>query len=118
MSANSRGAGHRVEIMRCPLDMRSKDVLEIGEWLDVVAFGGGPAFGAAIGAGEQVVLAAGALNGVGIELEAAVVEEATACIPAGQGVAYGIADGRGAGGAAAPQPWLHVGDKRQGPGLA
>jgi hypothetical protein len=59
-------------------------VLEIGEGLDVVELGGGderangcPTLGAAVGSGEQVVLAAErdgtdrALDGVGVEFDAA-----------------------------------------------
>jgi hypothetical protein len=50
--------------MGCPLDMRSS-TSSIGEGLDVVELGGGdegadgcPTVGAAVGSGEQVVLAA------------------------------------------------------------
>jgi hypothetical protein len=70
-------------------------VLEIGEGLDVVELGGGdegadrrPAVGAAVGSGEQVVLAAErdgtdrALDGVGVEFDAAIIEEAAEDVPA------------------------------------
>ena len=80
-------------------------VLEIGEGLDVVELGGGdegadgrPALGAAVGSGEQVVLAAErdgpdrAFDGVGVELDAAVIEEAAKGVPAAQGIADGIGE--------------------------
>ena len=72
-------------------------VLEIGEGLDVVELGGGdegadrgPAVGAAVGSGKQVIFAAErdrpdrALNSVGIKFDASVIEEATKSVPAGQ----------------------------------
>ena len=80
-------------------------VLEIGEGLDVVELGGGeeggdgrPAVGAAIGSGEQVVLAAerdgadGALDGVVVEFDAAVIEEAAEGVPAGQRIADSVGE--------------------------
>jgi hypothetical protein len=80
-----------------------QDILEVGEGLDVVELccgdegtDGRPARGTSVGSGEQVVLAAqrdgahGSFDGVGVEFDAAVIEEAAKGIPAGQGVADGI----------------------------
>ena len=85
-----------------------------------------PSRGSAVGSSEQVVLAAEgdwsdcALDGVGVELETAVIEEAAKRVPAGQGVTDCICD------AAAGrdlrelglEPRLHVGDQRQRSGSA
>ena len=55
--------------------------------------------GAFVGAGEQVVLPAecdgphGALDGVGVQFDAAVVEEAGQAVPPGEGVADGLGGG-------------------------
>jgi hypothetical protein len=78
-------------------------VLEVGEGLDVIEFCSGdegtdrrPAGRAAVGSCEEVVLASerdradGAFDGVGVEFDAAVIEEATKVAPAGQGIADGI----------------------------
>ena len=75
-------------------------ILEVGEGLDVVELCGAdegadrcPACGAAIGSCEQVVLAAerdgadGAFDGVGVEFNASVIEEAAKGTPAVQRVA-------------------------------
>src|SRR6267154_5856189 len=75
-------------------------VLEIGEGLDLVELGGSdegadgcPSGAAAVGSGKQVVLATerdradAALDGIGVEFDAAIIEEAAKCAPAGQGVA-------------------------------
>ena len=64
-----------------------QDILEVGEGLDVVELGaldergeGGPCPCTAVGAGEEMVFAAerdwadGALDGVGIDLDAAVID--------------------------------------------
>ena len=77
-------------------------VFEIGEWLDVVELGGGdegadrgPAVGAPVGSGEQVILAAKrdgtnrALDGVGIKFDASVIKEAAKSVPAVQATAAG-----------------------------
>ena len=62
-----------------------------------------PALRAAVGAGEQVVLAAegdrpdGAFDGVGVELDAAVTEEAAESLPAAQGIGSHRRACRGAG---------------------
>ena len=82
-----------------------EDVLEIGEGLHIVELGsddeGGdrcPALGTTIGSGKQVVLAAegdwanGALDGVVVQFEAAVVEEAAEVVPAVQGVTDGFSE--------------------------
>src|SRR5258707_14492594 len=86
-------------------------VIEIGEGLDLVELGGSderadgcPSGAAAVGSGKQVVLAAerdradDALDRIGIEFDAAVIEEAAKCAPADQGIADRIgqtAAGRG-----------------------
>jgi hypothetical protein len=70
-------------------------VLEIGEGLDVVELGGGyegadgrPAVGAAVRSGKKVFLSAEgdrpdrALNGVGVEFDAAIIQETTEKLPA------------------------------------
>src|SRR5258708_10899714 len=75
-------------------------VFEIGEGLDLVELGGSdegadgcPSGAAAVGSGKQLVLAADrdraddALDGIGVEVDAAVIEEAAKGAPAGQGVA-------------------------------
>src|ERR1041385_469097 len=77
-----------------------EDVLQIGEWFDVVELrggderaDGGPARAAAVGAGEQMVLAAEcngpdrALDGIVVELDAAIIEKAAEGFPACEGVA-------------------------------
>lgn len=86
------------------LDHAFEDVLEVSEWLDVVEPGSldqgsddGPGLGAAVGAGEQVVLPSqgdrrhGRLDGVGVDLDAAVVEEPAQTVPAGQSIADRLA---------------------------
>ena len=86
-----------------------EDVAEIGEGLDVVELCGfdkraddGPAVGAAVGAGEQVVLATkgdranGTLDGVVVEIDTAVIEEQAEGRPAGKGITDGV--GKGAAG--------------------
>ena len=73
---------------------------QIGKGLDAAELGGfdqgagsGPAGSAAIGAGEQVVLAVesdgpnGPLDGIVVDLDPAIVEEATQGRPAGESVA-------------------------------
>ena len=82
------------------VDKAGQHVGDVGLGLDVVQLAGldqrsdhGPVLAAAVGAGEQAVLAVegqgpdGALDGVGIELDAAVVQEAGEALPAAQGVA-------------------------------
>ena len=82
-----------------------QDVLEIGEGLDVVELGGGeergddrPAGRAAVGSGEQMVLAAecgrpnSTFDGVVIELNATVTEEPAESFPSGQRVTDGVGE--------------------------
>src|SRR6185312_3502135 len=81
-------------------DDAGDDVGEVGLGVHVVQLAGldqrgehGPVFGAAVGAGEEVVLAAegeradGALDDVGVDLDAAVVEEPSEALPAAERVA-------------------------------
>lgn len=81
-----------------------KDICQIPERIDVVQLAGldqgrdgGPMLGASVGTREQRVLPAerdradGALDGVVVEFDAAVIDEARQALPARQGVA----DGRG-----------------------
>ena len=88
-----------------------QNVLEIGERLDVIELCGGqqrgddrPAGCAAIGSGEQMVLAAerdgpdGAFDRVVVELDAAVIEEAAKRSPAGERIADRIGERRRAAG--------------------
>ena len=69
-------------------DDAGDDFGDVGLWIDIVELGGldergddGPVFGAAVGAGEQAVLAGqrqgpdGALDGVVVDLDAAITEE-------------------------------------------
>ncbi len=85
------------------VDHTLENVPEISVRLDAVELRGGdegadygPALAAAIGAGEQMVIAPerhgpdGALDGVGVELDAAIVEEAAERRPACQGIADGL----------------------------
>ena len=78
-------------------------VLQVGEGLDVIELCSGdegtdrrPAGRTAIGPCEEVILAAerdradGAFDGVGVEFDAAVINEAAKAAPAGQGIADGI----------------------------
>ena len=87
--------------VRCTLE----HVLEIGEGLDVVELGGGderadrcPSVGTAVGSGKQVILAAErdgtdcALDDVGVEFDAAIIEEAAENLPAAQGVADSVGE--------------------------
>ena len=77
-----------------------EDIPEVGIGLDVIEFGGsdergdhGPAVTTSIGSGEEMVLAAerdrsnGTLNGIVVELDATVIEEAAKRRPARKGVA-------------------------------
>jgi hypothetical protein len=77
-----------------------QDVLEVGQRLYVVELCGGqqrgddrPAYRAAVGSGEQVVLAAkrdradGALDRVGVEFDTPVIEEAAKSVPTRQRIA-------------------------------
>ena len=65
--------------------------------------GDSPVLGCGVGAGEQGVLAAqcngahGAFDGVGVDLEAAIVEEQPQARPMVQGVADGLGEGGGTG---------------------
>jgi Transposase IS66 family len=78
-------------------------VLQVGEGLDVIELCSGdegtdrrPAGHTAIGSCEEVVLSAerdradGAFDGVGVEFDAAVINEAAKAAPVGQGIADGI----------------------------
>src|SRR5262245_44118113 len=82
-----------------------EDILKIGEWLDAVELRGReergddrPAGRSAVGAGEQMVLAAegdgpdGAFDRVVVEFDAAVIEEAAKRPPAGQGIPHGFGE--------------------------
>ena len=82
-----------------------KDVLEVGVGLTIVELGcgdqradGGPAAGAAVGACEQVILSAqgdrpnGALDGVGVELDPAILKVEAESLPSDQGVADGVSE--------------------------
>src|SRR4051812_38573062 len=108
-----------------------QDVLEVGERLDVVEFCGGqqrsdnrPTCRAAVGSGEEVILAAEGngsdrpLDRVSVEFEAAVIEESAQITPAGEGIPDRV-------GETAPRrdafelflkPDLHRLDQRQRPG--
>ena len=103
-------------------------ILEVGEGLDVVELRGAdegedrcPACGAAIGSGEQVVLAAerdganGTLDGVGVEFNAPVIEEAAKATPTVQCIADRI--GKAATGRNVSElrlePSLHRRDQRK-----
>lgn len=72
-----------------PIDQAGEHVGQIGLWPDAVEFAGldqggkhGPVLAAGLGSGEEGILAVqgqgpdGALDDVGVELDAAVVEEA------------------------------------------
>src|SRR5205823_3957542 len=85
------------------VDDAHEDVGQIRERVDVVQLAGldqgrdgGPMFGASVRAGKQRVLpverywADGALDGVVVEFDAAVIDEARQALPA----RHGIADGR------------------------
>ena len=110
-----------------PLTMRVEDVGEVGVRIDVVELAGldqrgddRPVLAAAVGAGEERVLAVerdradGALDGVGVDLDPAVVEEAREALPARERVADRLgelallADERELG----AQPGLELGDER------
>jgi hypothetical protein len=76
-----------------------QDVSEPGKGLDVVELCGGdegadgcPSDAATVRAREQMVLAPadGAFDGVGVEFDTAVIEEAAKVAPAGHGIANGI----------------------------
>src|ERR1700730_14329979 len=82
------------------VDDAREDVGQIRERVDVVQLAGldqgrddGPMLGASVGTGEQGVLpverdrADGALDGVVVELDAAVINEARQSLPARQGIA-------------------------------
>ena len=83
-----------------------KNVLEVGIWLNAIELGGRdqraehrPANGAAVGSCKQMVLAAesdgadGALDGIIVDLDAAVVEEPAERRPARAGVADSLGEG-------------------------
>lgn len=83
-----------------PADDPGDDVDKVGFGVDVVQLAGGdergqhrPVLGAAVGIGEEVVLAAerqgadGALDDVGVDLDAAVVEEEAEPVPSAEGIA-------------------------------
>jgi hypothetical protein len=85
------------------IDDAREDVGQIRERVDVVQLAGldqgrddGPMFGASVRAGEQRVFpierdrADGALDGVVVELDAAVIDEARQALPARQGIADGL----------------------------
>ena len=107
-----------------------QNIAEIGEGFDVVELCGRqqgsddrPAFCAAIGACEQVVLAAerngpdGTFDGVVIKLDAAVIEEPAKRSPAGEGVSDRIRNATAGWetGELGLEPDLHRGDQRQRP---
>ena len=117
-------------------DHAFEDIGEIGEGLDAVEAGGleeagedGPGLGAAVGAGEEIILAPErdgsdlALNRVGVELDTAIVGEAGQAVPARQRVADGAGERALAreAGELALQPGTQVVENRPallGPGLA
>ena len=85
------------------VDDPGKDVGQIAKRIDVVEFAGfdqrsdsGPVLGAAVGAGEQCIFpvqrdrADGPFDGVVVELDAAIVDEARQALPARQGVTDGF----------------------------
>src|SRR5512146_2987607 len=95
-------------------------VLEIGVGLDTVELcrsdqtaDHGPAFAAAVGAGKEMVFAAerdrpdGALDWVIVDVDPAVIEEATQRRPTGQSIANGL--GQGAAGRDARKSLLEPG---------
>src|ERR1700756_1715273 len=110
-----------------------EDIAQIGEGLDAIELGrldqrgdDGPAFGALIGAGEEVVLGAeldwsdGALDGVGVDFDPAVLEEEAEPLPVAQCIADRVGEG-GFGRDARElllQPCLHGLDQRPALGWA
>ncbi len=82
-----------------------KHVGEVGLWIDAAELAGldqrvedRPVLAAAIGIGEQGILAIerkradGSLNRVGVELDASVIEEAREALPTREGVTDGLGD--------------------------